>query len=54
MLVGDRKLGGVLAEVVGDGAVVVGIGLNVSLRADELPVPAATSLALEGSGGRRP
>jgi BirA family biotin operon repressor/biotin-[acetyl-CoA-carboxylase] ligase len=48
VLVGERKLGGILTEVVGTG-VVVGIGLNVSLRADELPVPAATSLAIEGS-----
>jgi BirA family transcriptional regulator, biotin operon repressor / biotin---[acetyl-CoA-carboxylase] ligase len=48
VLVGDRKVGGILAEVVA-GAVVVGIGLNVSLRADELPVPTATSLALAGS-----
>jgi BirA family biotin operon repressor/biotin-[acetyl-CoA-carboxylase] ligase len=45
---GERKLAGLLAEVVDD-AVVVGLGLNVSLRADELPVPTATSLALEGS-----
>jgi BirA family transcriptional regulator, biotin operon repressor / biotin---[acetyl-CoA-carboxylase] ligase len=48
VLVGERKLGGILTEVVGTG-VVVGVGLNVSLRADELPVPTATSLALEGS-----
>ena len=48
MLVGKRKLGGILTEVVGT-AVVVGIGLNVSLRDDELPVPTATSLAIEGS-----
>ena len=48
VLVGERKLGGILTEVVGTG-VVVGIGLNVSLRADELPVPTATSLAIEGS-----
>jgi BirA family biotin operon repressor/biotin-[acetyl-CoA-carboxylase] ligase len=48
MLVGERKLGGILTEVVGT-AVVVGIGLNVSLRDDELPVPTATSLAIEGS-----
>jgi BirA family biotin operon repressor/biotin-[acetyl-CoA-carboxylase] ligase len=48
VLVADRKLAGVLTEVVGD-AVVVGIGLNVSLRADELPVPTATSLLLAGS-----
>jgi BirA family transcriptional regulator, biotin operon repressor / biotin---[acetyl-CoA-carboxylase] ligase len=48
VLVGERKLGGILTEVVGTG-VVVGIGLNVSLRDDELPVPTATSLAIEGS-----
>jgi BirA family biotin operon repressor/biotin-[acetyl-CoA-carboxylase] ligase len=44
----DRKLGGILAER-GGGAepyVVVGIGLNVTLRTDELPAPHATSLAL--------
>jgi len=46
-----RKLGGILAEQ-GGGAepyVVVGIGINVSLRADELPAPHATSLALAGA-----
>jgi BirA family transcriptional regulator, biotin operon repressor / biotin---[acetyl-CoA-carboxylase] ligase len=48
VLVGDRKIAGLLAEVSGD-AVVVGIGINVSLRADELPVPTATSLLLAGS-----
>ncbi|MQY07313.1 biotin--[acetyl-CoA-carboxylase] ligase [Actinomadura macrotermitis] len=48
LLVGDRKLAGILAEKV-DGAVVVGVGLNVGLRAAELPVPAATSLAVEGA-----
>ena len=31
------------------GAVVLGIGLNVTTRADELPVPTATSLLLEGA-----
>ncbi|WP_445270122.1 biotin--[acetyl-CoA-carboxylase] ligase [Streptomyces sp. DSM 41634] len=41
----ERKTGGILAERVTDG-VVVGIGLNVSLTEDELPVPAAGSLAL--------
>ncbi|MFC1404318.1 MULTISPECIES: biotin--[acetyl-CoA-carboxylase] ligase [Streptacidiphilus] len=44
----ERKLGGILAELAGD-AVVVGIGLNVSLREEELPVPAAGSLALAGA-----
>ncbi|MFF1913296.1 biotin--[acetyl-CoA-carboxylase] ligase [Streptomyces sp. NPDC058239] len=44
----ERKTGGILAERAGDG-VVVGIGLNVSLRADELPAPTAGSLALAGA-----
>lgn len=44
----QRKAGGILAEVVPGGrAVVVGVGLNVTLRPDELPVPQATSLAIE-------
>ncbi|HVF06539.1 MAG TPA: biotin--[acetyl-CoA-carboxylase] ligase [Frankiaceae bacterium] len=46
LLVGGRKVGGVLAESTGD-AVVVGIGLNVSTRAAELPRADATSLAIE-------
>ncbi|MFG2986083.1 biotin--[acetyl-CoA-carboxylase] ligase [Streptomyces sp. NPDC048258] len=41
----ERKTGGILAERVEDG-VVIGIGLNVTLAEDELPVPAAGSLAL--------
>jgi BirA family transcriptional regulator, biotin operon repressor / biotin---[acetyl-CoA-carboxylase] ligase len=52
VLVDDRKLAGILAERVETPAaslVVVGVGLNVTLRRDELPVPAATSLALEGA-----
>ncbi|SDO35170.1 BirA family transcriptional regulator, biotin operon repressor / biotin-[acetyl-CoA-carboxylase] ligase [Klenkia soli] len=43
-----RKLAGILAEVA-DGAVVVGVGLNVSTRADELP-DTGTSLALAVGG----
>lgn len=43
-----RKAAGILAEVIPAGpAVVVGIGLNVTLRPDELPVPEATSLTIE-------
>lgn len=45
---GGRKLGGILAQRVDDG-VVVGLGVNVSSRRDELPTPQATSLALEGA-----
>ncbi|MGC0420573.1 biotin--[acetyl-CoA-carboxylase] ligase [Embleya sp. AB8] len=48
LLVGERKLAGILAERAGT-AVVLGIGLNVSLRQDELPVPTATSLLLSGA-----
>ncbi|MEV5505736.1 biotin--[acetyl-CoA-carboxylase] ligase [Streptomyces orinoci] len=44
----ERKAGGILAELSGDSAI-VGIGLNVSLRAGELPVPTAGSLALAGA-----
>jgi BirA family biotin operon repressor/biotin-[acetyl-CoA-carboxylase] ligase len=53
LLVGDRKLAGILAEQSGD-AIVVGIGLNVSITGDELPdtgpgaLP-ATSLLLENA-----
>jgi BirA family biotin operon repressor/biotin-[acetyl-CoA-carboxylase] ligase len=46
LLVGDRKLAGILAERI-DESLVVGMGLNVSLKESELPVPAATSLAIE-------
>ncbi|MEV0690976.1 biotin--[acetyl-CoA-carboxylase] ligase [Streptomyces sp. NPDC050388] len=44
----ERKAAGILAERAGDG-VVIGVGINVSLRADELPVPTAGSLALAGA-----
>src|SRR4051794_26536060 len=47
VLVSGRKLGGILAERLED-AVVVGIGLNVSTRPEELALPTATSLAIEG------
>lgn len=48
----ERKIGGLLAERIGDqehAAVVMGIGLNVSLSADELPVGRAGSLSLAGA-----
>jgi BirA family biotin operon repressor/biotin-[acetyl-CoA-carboxylase] ligase len=48
VLISERKVAGLLAEAVG-GAVVVGIGLNVTTRRDELPVEEATSLQLEGA-----
>jgi BirA family biotin operon repressor/biotin-[acetyl-CoA-carboxylase] ligase len=52
----SRKLAGILAEQSPSGAVVIGIGLNVSASADELPSrgPGAlepTSLLIAGAGG---
>ncbi len=54
---GRRKVCGILVQVTGQAtgqvtgsAVVIGIGLNVSTTAAELPVVTATSLALEESG----
>ncbi len=44
----SRKVAGILCEVELD-AVVVGIGINVSQRADEMPVTHATSLEVAGS-----
>lgn len=45
-----HKLAGILAEVATPAsAIVVGIGVNVSLGSDELPEPTATSLALLGA-----
>ncbi len=52
VLVGDRKLAGILCERVESSApdqrpaAIVGVGLNVTLRDEELPVPTAISLAL--------
>lgn len=46
-----RKICGILAEAAGfpeDPRIVVGLGINVSLTREQLPVPHATSLALEG------
>jgi BirA family biotin operon repressor/biotin-[acetyl-CoA-carboxylase] ligase len=48
ILIDDRKLCGILSQVEGD-AVIVGVGLNVSLTEAELPVPEATSLLIAGA-----
>jgi BirA family transcriptional regulator, biotin operon repressor / biotin---[acetyl-CoA-carboxylase] ligase len=53
VLAGEAKLAGILAEAA-SGGVVIGVGLNVSADADELPSPgpgslAATSLRIAGS-----
>lgn len=61
VLIGGRKVCGILTErvespknrTVGHGetlpAVIIGMGINTTLREDELPVPTATSLALAGA-----
>lgn len=48
VLVDGRKVGGILVERVSAGGAVVGIGVNVSTRAEELPVDAATSVLMAG------
>jgi BirA family biotin operon repressor/biotin-[acetyl-CoA-carboxylase] ligase len=45
VIAGGAKLAGILAERWGD-AIVLGTGINVFQRRDELPVPTATSLLL--------
>jgi BirA family biotin operon repressor/biotin-[acetyl-CoA-carboxylase] ligase len=49
VLVEGRKVAGLLAEGVATGAVVVGVGLNVTTTREELPHDQATSLRLEGA-----
>jgi BirA family transcriptional regulator, biotin operon repressor / biotin---[acetyl-CoA-carboxylase] ligase len=50
VLIGGRKVCGILAEALPDGTgAVVGAGLNHLLAAGDLPVPTATSLAIEGA-----
>ena len=46
ILIRDKKVAGLIAEVINDG-VVIGIGINVGMRVTELPVPTATSLLIE-------
>ena len=50
VLIGEKKVAGILVERLDtrDGpAAVVGVGINIDLTVDELPVPTATSLGLE-------
>lgn len=47
VLVGGRKICGILAEATRD-AVIVGTGVNTAMTGEELPVPTATSFAVEG------
>ncbi|CAN2215853.1 BirA Biotin-(acetyl-CoA carboxylase) ligase [Candidatus Nanopelagicaceae bacterium] len=42
----DKKLGGIITQATGEG-VIIGIGINVGMAQEELPVVHATSLSLE-------
>ena len=48
ILIKEKKVSGLICEFNGEG-VVVGIGINVGMTIDELPVPTATSLAIQGA-----
>lgn len=49
VLVGSKKVSGILSELVPDASgVVVGAGLNLSIAESDLPTALATSLTLEG------
>jgi len=48
LLINEKKCAGIIAQTTTEG-IVLGIGLNVSMTSEELPVPTATSLAIEGS-----
>ena len=48
ILINERKISGLIAQVIDDG-IVIGIGINVGMQLNELPVPQATSLAIEGT-----
>ena len=50
ILIKDKKVSGLIAEIV-DHGVVVGVGINVGMKSEELPVTHATSLAVEGGQG---
>ena len=47
ILLGDGKVGGIISQAIGNG-VIIGVGINVGMTLDELPVVTATSLALHG------
>lgn len=50
VLVGGKKISGILSELVDDASgVIIGVGLNLSIAKADLPTPTSTSLALEGA-----
>ncbi len=52
VLIDGRNVCGILAELLPDGTgLVIGSGVNLTATAQQLPVPTATSLAVEGVSG---
>lgn len=49
VLVNGRKISGILAEASGLDAIVIGAGINIAMSAEQLPVPTATSFAIESA-----
>lgn len=49
ILIGDRKVCGILTEARPGDAVVVGSGVNLSISEEQLPVPTATSMLIAGA-----
>ena len=47
LMIGEKKVGGIIASRAGSG-VVIGIGINVGMTSEEVPVEGATSLYIEG------
>ncbi|HEV7957466.1 MAG: biofilm synthesis protein PgaB [Microbacteriaceae bacterium] len=55
VLVGGRKISGILAEIIPvGGGLALGAGLNLTIPADRLPTRTSTSLTIEAEGNRLP
>lgn len=50
VLVGGKKVAGILGEVAPDRRIIVGVGLNLNVPEGDLPTPIATSLHLHSRG----
>ena len=48
LLIGEKKVSGLIAQATPKG-VVIGVGINVAMSQEQLPISTATSLLLEGS-----
>ena len=46
LMIGEKKCAGIIAQATAKG-VIIGIGINIGMNESELPVPTATSLAIE-------